>query len=301
MYHNPVLLKESIEGLLIKQSGIYVDVTYGGGGHSHEILNNLGEDGKLYAFDQDEDAIKNELEDERLTLIHQNFRHLKNFLKLYNAYPVDGILADLGVSSHQIDVPERGFSTRFDGDLDARMDQNQLKSAKEVINTYNENELKLVFQNYGEIANSGKLARTIVEQRVNGEINTTAQLKKAISNCIPPNFDHKYLAVVFQALRIEVNEELESLKEFLLQTVQALKPGGRLVVISYHSLEDRLVKNFIKSGNFKGELEKDFFGNIISPFKQISRKPITPDDAELKINNRSRSAKLRIAERLNNE
>ncbi len=301
MYHNPVLLKESIEGLLIQQSGIYVDVTYGGGGHSHEILNNLGEDGKLYAFDQDEDAIKNELEDERLTLIHQNFRHLKNFLKLYNAYPVDGILADLGVSSHQIDVPERGFSTRFDGDLDARMDQNQLKSAKEVINTYNENELKLVFQNYGEIANSGKLARTIVEQRVNGEINTTAQLKKAISNCIPPNFDHKYLAVVFQALRIEVNEELESLKEFLLQTVQALKPGGRLVVISYHSLEDRLVKNFIKSGNFKGELEKDFFGNIISPFKQISRKPITPDDAELKINNRSRSAKLRIAERLNNE
>jgi 16S rRNA (cytosine1402-N4)-methyltransferase len=301
MYHNPVLLKESIEGLLIQQAGIYVDVTYGGGGHSHEILNNLGEDGKLYAFDQDEDAIKNELEDERLTLIHQNFRHLKNFLKLYNAYPVDGILADLGVSSHQIDVPERGFSTRFDGDLDARMDQNQLKSAKEVINTYNENELKLVFQNYGEIANSGKLARTIVEQRVNGEINTTAQLKKAISNCIPPNFDHKYLAVVFQALRIEVNEELESLKEFLLQTVQALKPGGRLVVISYHSLEDRLVKNFIKSGNFKGELEKDFFGNIISPFKQISRKPITPDDAELKINNRSRSAKLRIAERLNNE
>jgi len=300
MYHNPVLLKESIEGLLIQQSGIYVDVTYGGGGHSHEILNNLGEDGKLYAFDQDEDAIKNELEDERLTLIHQNFRHLKNFLKLYNAYPVDGILADLGVSSHQIDVPERGFSTRFDGDLDARMDQNQLKSAKEVINTYNENELKLVFQNYGEIANSGKLARTIVEQRVNGEINTTAQLKKAISNCIPPNFDHKYLAVVFQALRIEVNEELESLKEFLLQTVQALKPGGRLVVISYHSLEDRLVKNFIKSGNFKGELEKDFFGNIISPFKQISRKPITPDDAELKINNRSRSAKLRIAERIDN-
>ncbi len=300
MYHNPVLLKESIEGLLIQQSGIYVDVTYGGGGHSHEILNNLGEDGKLYAFDQDEDAIKNELEDERLTLIHQNFRHLKNFLKLYNAYPVDGILADLGVSSHQIDVPERGFSTRFDGDLDARMDQNQLKSAKEVINTYNENELKLVFQNYGEIANSGKLARTIVEQRVNGEINTTAQLKKAISNCIPPNYDHKYLAVVFQALRIEVNEELESLKEFLLQTVQALKPGGRLVVISYHSLEDRLVKNFIKSGNFKGELEKDFFGNIISPFKQISRKPITPDDAELKINNRSRSAKLRIAERIDN-
>ena len=300
MYHNPVLLKESIEGLLIQQSGIYVDVTYGGGGHSHEILNNLGEDGKLYAFDQDEDAIKNELEDERLTLIHQNFRHLKNFLKLYNAYPVDGILADLGVSSHQIDIPERGFSTRFDGDLDARMDQNQLKSAKEVINTYNENELKLVFQNYGEIANSGKLARTIVEQRVNGEINTTAQLKKAISNCIPPNYDHKYLAVVFQALRIEVNEELESLKEFLLQTVQALKPGGRLVVISYHSLEDRLVKNFIKSGNFKGELEKDFFGNIISPFKQISRKPITPDDAELKINNRSRSAKLRIAERIDN-
>ena len=300
MYHNPVLLKESIEGLLIQQSGIYVDVTYGGGGHSHEILNHLGEDGKLYAFDQDEEAIKNELEDERLTLIHQNFRHLKNFLKLYNAYPVDGILADLGVSSHQIDVPERGFSTRFDGDLDARMDQNQLKSAKEVINTYNENELKLVFQNYGEIANSGKLARTIVEQRIIGEINTTAQLKKAISNCIPPNYDHKYLAVVFQALRIEVNEELESLKEFLLQTVQALKPGGRLVVISYHSLEDRLVKNFIKSGNFKGELEKDFFGNIISPFKQISRKPITPDDTELKINNRSRSAKLRIAERIDN-
>ena len=300
MYHNPVLLKESIDGLLIQQSGIYVDVTYGGGGHSREILNNLGEDGQLYAFDQDQDALQNKMDDERLTLIHQNFRHLKNFLKLYNAYPVDGILADLGISSHQIDVGERGFSTRFDGELDARMNQNQLKSAKEVLNTYSEGELKLVFQNYGEIANSGKLARTIVEQRVNGEINTTAQLKKAIANCIPANFDHKYLAVVFQALRIEVNEELEVLKEFLLQTTQALKPGGRLVVISYHSLEDRLVKNFIKSGNFEGVLEKDFFGNVISPFKQISRKPITPNEEELKNNNRSRSAKLRIAERTNN-
>ena len=300
MYHNPVLLKESIDGLLIQQSGIYVDVTYGGGGHSREILNNLGEDGQLYAFDQDQDALQNKMDDERLTLIHQNFRHLKNFLKLYNAYPVDGILADLGISSHQIDVGERGFSTRFDGELDARMNQNQLKSAKEVLNTYSEGELKLVFQNYGEIANSGKLARTIVEQRVNGEINTTAQLKKAIANCIPANFDHKYLAVVFQALRIEVNEELEALKEFLLQTIQAIKPGGRLVVISYHSLEDRLVKNFIKSGNFEGVLEKDFFGNVISPFKQISRKPITPNEEELKVNNRSRSAKLRIAERTNN-
>lgn len=300
MYHNPVLLKESIDGLLIQQSGIYVDVTYGGGGHSREILHNLGEDGQLYAFDQDQDALQNKMDDERLTLIHQNFRHLKNFLKLYNAYPVDGILADLGISSHQIDVGERGFSTRFDGELDARMNQNQLKSAKEVLNTYSEGELKLVFQNYGEIANSGKLARTIVEQRVNGEINTTAQLKKAIANCIPANFDHKYLAVVFQALRIEVNEELEALKEFLLQTTQALKPGGRLVVISYHSLEDRLVKNFIKSGNFEGVLEKDFFGNVISPFKQISRKPITPNEEELKVNNRSRSAKLRIAERTNN-
>ncbi len=301
MYHNPVLLKESINGLLIQQAGIYVDATYGGGGHSKEILSRLGENGTLLAFDQDDDAINNKVDDERLILINQNFRYLKNFLKLYNTYPVDGILADLGISSHQIDIPERGFSTRFDGELDLRMNQNQLKSAKEVINTYSETELKLIFQNYGEISNSGKLAKTIVEQREKEAILTTVQLKKAISSCIPANFEHKYLPVVFQALRIEVNEELESLKEFLLQTTQALKIGGRLVIISYHSLEDRLVKNFIKSGNFEGEVEKDFFGNIKTPFKQISKKPITPDENELKSNNRSRSAKMRIAERINNE
>ncbi len=297
MYHNPVLLIESIEGLSIKPNGTYVDVTFGGGGHSKEIMKHLGESGKLYAFDQDDDALANAIDDERFILINNNFKYLKNFLKLYAATPVDGILADLGISSHQIDVPERGFSIRHKGELDLRMNRNQGKSAKDVINNYSEEELKMVFQEYGEIPNSWKLARTIVEYRKNQEIIDTEQFIEAIKSCVPKKIENKYLAMLFQAIRIEVNEELEVLKELLIQSTDCLKPGGRLVVISYHSLEDRLVKNFIKSGNFKGEIEKDFYGNQFSPYKLISRKPITPSEDELLRNNRSRSAKLRIAEK----
>ncbi|MEI6695522.1 MAG: 16S rRNA (cytosine(1402)-N(4))-methyltransferase RsmH [Bacteroidota bacterium] len=298
MYHNPVLLIESIEGLSIKPNGTYVDVTFGGGGHSREILKQLGESGKLYAFDQDDDALANTIDDERFILINNNFKFLKNFLKLYAATPVDGILADLGISSHQIDIPERGFSTRHKGELDLRMNRNQIKSAKDVINNYTEEELKMVFQEYGEIPNSWKLARTIVEYRKTREITDTEQFIEAIQSCVPKKIENKYLAMLFQAIRIEVNKELEVLKELLIQSTDCLKPGGRLVVISYHSLEDRLVKNYIKSGNFKGELEKDFYGNTFPPYKLISRKPITPEENELLRNNRSRSAKLRIAEKI---
>ncbi|MFZ4740062.1 MAG: 16S rRNA (cytosine(1402)-N(4))-methyltransferase RsmH [Bacteroidales bacterium] len=298
MYHNPVLLIESIEGLSIKPNGTYVDVTFGGGGHSREIMKHLDESGKLYAFDQDDDALTNTIDDERFILINNNFKYLKNFLKLYAATPVDGILADLGISSHQIDIPERGFSTRQKGELDLRMNRNQGKSAKDVINNYTEEELKMIFQEYGEIPNSWKLARTIVEYRKNQEITNTEQFIESIKSCIPKKIENKYLAMLFQAIRIEVNEELEVLKELLIQSSDCLKPGGRLVIISYHSLEDRLVKNYIKSGNFKGEIEKDFYGNPSSDYKLISRKPITPSEEELLRNNRSRSAKLRIAEKI---
>ncbi|NVN96176.1 MAG: 16S rRNA (cytosine(1402)-N(4))-methyltransferase RsmH [Bacteroidetes bacterium] len=298
MYHNPVLLIESIEGLSIKPNGTYVDVTFGGGGHSKEILKHLDESGKLYAFDQDDDALVNSINDERFILINNNFKYLKNFLKLYAAMPVDGILADLGISSHQIDIPERGFSIRYKGELDLRMNRNQGKSAKDVINNYTEEELKEVFQEYGEIPNSWKLARTIVEYRKTQEIRDTEQFIDAIKNCIPKKIENKYLAMLFQAVRIEVNEELDVLKELLIQSSECLKSGGRLVVISYHSLEDRLVKNFIKSGNFKGEIEKDFYGNPFSQFKLITKKPITPGENEIISNNRSRSAKLRIAEKI---
>lgn len=298
MYHNPVLLIESIEGLSIIPCGIYVDVTFGGGGHSKVILDNLDESGRLLAFDQDDDALLNVPEDERFTLVNHNFRYLKNFLKLYNAFPVDGILADLGISSHQIDEAERGFSIRFKGELDLRMNRNQGKSAKDVVNNYTVDELKLIFKEYGELDNAWKIANAIVNYRTLQEINNTEQLKEAVSSCITKKYENKMLAMIFQAIRIEVNEELEVLKEMLLQTVESLKPGGRLVVISYHSLEDRLVKNFMKSGNFKGEIEKDFYGNIISPFKMITRKPIIANEEEIARNNRSRSAKLRIAEKL---
>lgn len=298
MYHNPVLLIESIEGLSIIPSGIYVDVTFGGGGHSQVILDNLDENGRLLAFDQDDDALLNVPDDERFTLVNHNFRYLKNFLKLYNAFPVDGILADLGISSHQIDEAERGFSIRFKGELDLRMNRNQGKSAKDVVNSYTVEELKRVFKDYGELDNAWKIANAIVNYRSLQEINDTEQLKEAVSSCINKKIENKMLAMIFQAIRIEVNEELEALKEMLLQTVESLKPGGRLVVISYHSLEDRLVKNFMKSGNFKGEIEKDFYGNIISPLKMISRKPIIATEEEILRNNRSRSAKLRIAEKI---
>ena len=298
MYHNPVMLIESIEGLSIISGGIYADVTFGGGGHSKEILNRLDENGKLFAFDQDDDALANVPDDSRFMLINHNFRYLKNFLKLYNAYPVDGIIADLGISSHQIDVAERGFSIRFNGELDLRMNQNQGKSAKDVVNNYTVDELKKIFKEYGELQNAWKIANAIINYRLDKIIENTDDLKAAVSNCLPKHLENKMLAMIFQAIRIEVNEELEVLKEMLLQTIESLKPGGRLVVISYHSLEDRLVKNFMRSGNFEGEIKKDFYGNVISPFKVISKKAIIPQADEIERNTRSRSAKLRIAERV---
>ena len=297
MYHNPVLLNESVEGLNIKGDGIYVDVTYGGGGHSREILKHLTT-GKLYAFDQDDDAFTNKLEDEKLVLIKQNFKYMKNFLKMYNALPVDGILADLGVSSHQFDEGTRGFSTRFEGKLDMRMDKSGALTAADIVNTYDEQALVNMFSTYGEVENSKRLAACIVKERASKKINTTEEFKQAIISCIPKMREQQYLAKVFQALRIAVNSELDVLKELLKQSLEVLKPGGRLSVISYHSLEDRLVKNFIKSGNFEGKVEQDFYGNKLVDFKAINRQLITPSEEELKLNNRSRSAKLRIAEKL---
>jgi 16S rRNA (cytosine1402-N4)-methyltransferase len=297
MYHNPVLLNESVEGLNIKGDGIYVDVTYGGGGHSREILKHLTT-GKLYAFDQDDDAFANKVEDEKLVLIKQNFKYMKNFLKMYNALPVDGILADLGVSSHQFDEGTRGFSTRFEGKLDMRMDKSGALTAADIVNTYDEQALVNMFSTYGEVENSKRLAACIVKERASKKINTTEEFKQAIISCIPKMREQQYLAKVFQALRIAVNSELDVLKELLKQSLEVLKPGGRLSVISYHSLEDRLVKNFIKSGNFEGKVEQDFYGNKLVDFKAINRQLITPSEEELKLNNRSRSAKLRIAEKL---
>ena len=294
-YHNPVMLQECMEGLNIKPDGIYVDVTFGGGGHSREILKRLGPKGRLLAFDQDADAQKNLPKDDRLTFIDQNFRYLKNNCRLQGAIPADGILADLGVSSHQFDQPERGFSIRFDADLDMRMDQGSSLTAKQIVNTYSEEKLHRIFGIYGEIKNAKTLAQTLVTQRLNKPIDTVDELKKAISKLIPKGKENKYLAQVFQALRIEVNQELEALKEFLEQTVDVLKTQGRLVVMSYHSLEDRLVKNFIAKGKFQGEVEKDFFGNQIKPLESITRKAIVASEEEIKLNNRARSAKLRIA------
>ncbi|MFN4812308.1 MAG: 16S rRNA (cytosine(1402)-N(4))-methyltransferase RsmH [Bacteroidota bacterium] len=297
MYHNPVLLKESVEGLNIKSDGLYVDVTYGGGGHSREILKHLTT-GKLYAFDQDDDAFTNRIIDEKLILIKQNFRYMKNFLKMYNALPVDGILADLGVSSHQFDEGTRGFSTRFEGVLDMRMDQSGKETAADIINHYEEQALIKIFSEYGEVENSKRLAACIVKERAVKPIKTTEELKQAIISCTPKMKPQQYLAKVFQALRIAVNRELDVLQEFLMQCTEVLKPGGRLAVISYHSLEDRLVKNFIRSGNFEGKVEQDFYGNKLVNFKAVNRQIITPGEAELIDNSRSRSAKLRIAEKL---
>lgn len=297
MYHQPALLHECIEGLGINPSGIYADLTFGGGGHSREILAKLNTDGRLLAFDQDEDALSNTIDDARFTLVNENFRYLKNFLRLHKAFPVDGILADLGISSHQIDTPERGFATRFEGPLDMRMARNQGITASEMVNTYPEEKLISVFKLYGEISNARQLAAKIVEARIK-PITTTGELKEAIKSCMPPNYENKYLAQVFQAIRIEINDEMGALQAMLKQCADALKPGGRLVVISYHSLEDRLVKNYIKAGNLEGELQKDFYGNVLTPFKSITRKPITPSDEELASNPRSRSAKLRIAQKI---
>lgn len=296
-YHNPVLLFESVDALAIKPDGIYVDVTFGGGGHSKEILNRLGDDGKLFAFDQDEDALQNVIEDERFELIPQNFRYIKRFLRLHGVKEVDGILADLGVSSHQFDEESRGFSTRFDSDLDMRMNTQNDLSAFEVVNNYSEEDLANVLFQYGELRNSRNLAREIVSARAEKEIKTSFELKEVLKKYLPKSKEHKILAQIFQAIRIEVNQEMEVLKEFLLQTPELLKEKGRLSVISYHSLEDRLVKRFIKSGMFEGEPEKDFYGNISVPLKKVG-KMIVPSKEEIKENNRARSAKLRVAEKL---
>jgi 16S rRNA (cytosine1402-N4)-methyltransferase len=293
-YHNPVLLKESIDALNVKEDGVYVDVTFGGGGHSKEILSRLGENGRLFGFDQDPDALNNSLEDVRFTLIPENFRYISRFLRFHGIKKVDGILADLGVSSHQFDEAERGFSTRFDGDLDMRMNKKSNISAKEIISNYSEEKLAEILFLYGELRNSRNIAKTIVEKRQDEKIETSFQLKKALQVYLPSAIAHKILAQIFQAIRIEVNEELEVLKEFLLQIPNLLKEDGRLSVISYHSLEDRLVKRFIRTGLFVGEPEKDFFGNIAVPMQKVG-KLIVPKANEVKVNNRARSAKLRIA------
>jgi len=296
-YHIPVLLQEAINGLKIDPDGVYVDVTFGGGGHSAEILKCLDQ-GRLLAFDQDPDALKNVPEHSGLTFIPQNFRYMRNYLKMHRAVPADGILADLGVSSHQFDEGERGFSIRTDAPLDMRMNPSVGKSVTELLQQAEEEKLAEIFKVWGEIRPAKALARSIVESREYEAIETTGQLK-AIAEKFAPRFkEHKFFAQVFQALRIEVNEEMSVLKDFLEQSVEVLKPGGRLVVISYHSLEDRLVKNFMRSGKFSGEVEQDFFGNQIRPFKPLPGQPIVPNEEEIKRNPRSRSAKMRIAERL---
>lgn len=293
-YHNPVLLFESVAGLNIDPNGIYVDVTFGGGGHSKEILKQLGVNGKLYAFDQDQDALQNVIDDDRFVLINENFRHVKRFLRFHGVKKVNGILADLGVSSHQFDEADRGFSTRFDADLDMRMNKEDELSAYDVINKYEEEKVSSILFQYGELRNSRALAKEIVKARYEKEIKTSFELKEVLRRYLPKSKEHKILAQIFQAIRIEVNQEIEVLKEFLLQTPELLIEGGRLSVISYHSLEDRLVKRFIQNGLFEGEPEKDFYGNINVPLKKVG-KLIVPSHKEIKENNRARSAKLRVA------
>ena len=296
MYHNPVMLDECIKGLNIKPDGVYADVTFGGGGHSRAILDRLTT-GHLYAFDQDEDAAANTFDDDRFTFIPQNFKYFKNFIQLYQGGQIDGVIADLGVSSHQFDTPEKGFSTRFDGPLDMRMSQMTSNDAATVVNTYDQAELTRIFRLYGEMQQPQLFASDIVMARENEPIETTGQLKDAVGRRLPRGRENKVLAQLFQALRIEVNQELEALAAFLGQCPEMLKPGGRLVVMSYHSLEDRIVKNFMKTGNAEGKEEKDFFGNLLTPYTIITRKPITASDEENANNSRARSAKLRIAER----
>jgi 16S rRNA (cytosine1402-N4)-methyltransferase len=296
-YHIPVLAEESIKGMNLISTSDVVDATYGGGGHSKLILDKITE-GRLFAIDQDEDAADNTLNDKRLFFIRHNFRYINNFLTYYGVEKVDVIFADLGVSSHDFDVPDRGFSFRFEGNLDMRMNQDARIDAAKIVNEYSEEQLEMVFRMYGEIKNSRHLASVICKKRNEERIKTTTQLKEIVAECTPRAIENKYLAQVFQALRIEVNEEMDALKEFLEASLKLLKPGGRLVVITYHSLEDRLCKNFMKSGNFEGKVEKDFYGNVSSPFNLVNRKVITPGDEELKANGRSRSAKLRIAEKI---
>ncbi len=293
-YHVPVLLNECMQGLNINPEGIYVDLTFGGGGHSREILNHLTT-GKLIGFDQDEDAERNIPDDNRFVFVRHNFRYFKNFLRYLGYEKVDGVLADLGVSSHEFDVAERGFSFRFDGDLDMRMNQNTDFTAAKLLNEYDEEELYRIFKFYGEVKNPGKLVRLITDYRKQNSFDTIQGFKEVIAPCVPKLKEHKYLAQVFQALRIEVNNEMEALREMLAQSVDVLKPDGRLVVITYHSLEDRLVKNFIRNGNFDGKAEKDFYGNVKTPLKAVNKKVILPSPEEIERNGRARSAKLRIA------
>jgi len=296
-YHNPVLLKETVDGLNIKEDGVYVDVTFGGGGHSYEILKRLGDKGQLIAFDQDQDALLNTIVDSRFTLINENFRYLKRFLRFHGVKKVDGILADFGVSSHQFDEADRGFSIRFDAKLDMRMNQLDKLSAFHVINEYDEVALRKMFWEYGELRQAPALARTIVAERKEGQIETTEHLKSVLKKYLPPRKENKILAQIYQAIRIEVNQEIEALKEFLTQVPELLNPEGRLSFISYHSLEDRLVKRFIRNGMFEGEPEKDVFGNFEVPLKRVG-KLVIPTQEEIKVNNRARSAKLRIAEKI---
>lgn len=298
VYHVPVMLSACIEGLHIRPEGTYVDVTFGGGGHSRAIMEALGPEGRLIGFDQDPDAVRNAIQDPRFTMVHHNFRFLKNYLRLHGVTEVDGIIADLGISSHQIDAPERGFSTRFDAELDMRMDQISDLNAKKVVNEYSEEELHRIFGMYGEIKNARTLAAAILSARVETPIHTVQQLKDIAIRLAPKGRANKYMAQLFQAIRIEVNIEMQALEEFLLQSIEVLKPQGRLVVMSYHSLEDRLVKNFMAKGKFKGEVEKDFFGNEIKPLKLVTRKAVTASEVEIANNPRARSAKLRVAEKI---
>jgi len=298
MYHQPVLLPETIAGLVTNPDGVYVDVTYGGGGHSREILNNLSPKGRLLGFDQDKDAAKNALQDPRFQFVLSNFKHLKKFLQFYKAYPVDGILADLGVSSHQFDEPKRGFSYRFDELLDMRMDTGKGITAAEIVNTYPAQKLAKLLFALGEVQNAHKIAARIEKTRQLNPIQTTGQLTEIVTPLLPKGKENKLLSQIFQALRIEVNAEIEALQSLLEQSVEALNAGGRIAIISYHSLEDRLVKNLLKTGNTEGKLHKDFYGNPLTPFKRISKKAIIPTDEEIEQNPRARSAKLRIAEKM---
>ncbi|MDY5968544.1 MAG: 16S rRNA (cytosine(1402)-N(4))-methyltransferase RsmH [Bacteroidales bacterium] len=297
-YHEPVMLNESVDALCIRPDGTYVDVTFGGGGHSRAILAQLGDSGRLLAFDQDKDAAANAINDPRFTLIGENFQHLKNYLRLYGVRRVDGLLADLGISSHQVDDAQRGFSFRADGPLDLRMDQRGSTTAAALVNTLGESELARLLRLYGELPNAAAIAHSICLARKEQNIETTWQLKNAVARQLPRGAENKHLAMLFQALRLEVNGEMEALRQMLAQAVELLDEGGRLAIISYHSLEDRLVKNVMKTGNPEGELKKDFFGNPLVPLKQIVRKPLTPSPEEVGRNPRSRSAKLRVAEKL---
>ena len=294
-YHKPVLLKESVDALVSSPDGIYADATFGGGGHSREILSRLSEKGRLIAFDRDEDALKGAFDDPRFKLIHNNFRFIHNYSLLETESGFDGVLADLGVSSHQFDTAERGFSFRYDAPLDMRMNTQAQLTAQDVVNEYPVEELAKIFRIYGEVENAYKLASLIVSKRALGPIGTTGGLDKAIESVTPKFAQHKYLAKVYQALRIEVNQEMRSLEKFLEGATKALKSGGKLAVITYHSLEDRMVKNFIKSGNVDGEVEKDVFGRSVQPLEAVNRKPILPLEEEISENTRARSAKLRIA------